>query len=133
LLPPGEVVSVVVVLLLAADELDAPAGETIGVAGRSRSNRRPQEEQILEGDVLAVGNRIALDTSPMRIVHQPFRRSGLSVPRVGLHIVPQPRISLRVDGSAAHDAGILDILKEEQRSLPSSALLLPPRAAGGNT
>src|ERR1019366_1953563 len=31
--------------------------------------------------------------------------------------MPQPRIALRVDGSPAHQAGILDVVKGEQRSL----------------
>src|ERR1019366_7773456 len=36
--------------------------------------------------------------------------------------MPQPRIALRVDGSPAHQAGILDVVKDEQRSLhPSPA------------
>ena len=118
----GQVVGVVVVLLLAADELDVPAGETIGVADGHGPIRGPEEEQILERDVLAVVDDVALDAIPMRIVDQSLRRSCAPIPRVGLNIVPQPRIALRVDGSPAHDAGILDVVEDEQRSLhPSSA------------
>src|ERR1017187_6041528 len=81
----GDVISIVVVLLLAVDELDVPAGETVGIADRHRPIGGPQKEQILEGDVLAVVDHVALDAISMRIIHQSFRGSGAPVTRSEEH------------------------------------------------
>ena len=110
----GEIEGVVVILLLAVDDFDVDGGEVFGVGDGGGPVGGAEQEQALEGNVLAVIDDVALDAGAMGIVDQALLGARFAVAGIGLEVVPEPGVALHVDGAAAGDGGVLNVVEDEE-------------------
>jgi len=118
----AEVVSIVMVLLLAVDDLYVACGEILAAEYVYGPVGGSQQQQILEGYVAAVVDQIAPD-SISRIFYLSGFFSCESLRSVGLEVVPQPWVTLHIDGARPHQTRVLHIVKyDKSLRLPSPGL-----------
>src|SRR5208282_3439589 len=116
----SKVIGIVMVLLLAVDDLKVVRGEILAAADGHSPVGGAQEQQVLEGNIAAIVDHVAPDAIA-RIVDFSVCVSGPSVTRVGLEVVPQPWVALHINRAPPPQTRILDIVKHEKRSgRPSS-------------
>ena len=114
-MPVGtEIVGIVVVLLFAIDDFQVAGGEILGAHDVNGPISGPEEAQILKSDVAAIVDHVAADSGTMRIVYLSTRVPGGSIRGVGLEVMPQPRVTLHINGAAPHQTGVLDMVKNEK-------------------
>src|ERR1035441_610750 len=106
----AEVIGVVMILLLAVDDFDVAGGEVLGAEHVHGPIGAAQEQQVLEGNIAAVVDRIAPDACPVRVDHFPFGVSAAPVGSGGLKVMPQLRVAVHVDGAPSGQTGILNLV-----------------------
>src|ERR1035441_212481 len=85
----AEVIGVVMILLLAVDDFDVVGGKILGAEHVHGPICAAQEQQVLEGNIAAVVDRVAPDAGPVGVDHFPVGVSAAPVGSIGLEIVPQ--------------------------------------------